>query len=155
MSPIEKKLHAALIRCVPSDVYIWDDLTQETYGDVEAACGGMVDIKSEVQIGQYRVDFLITTEANKLRLAIECDGHDWHERTKQQAAYDRARDRDLLKQSIRTARFTGSEIHHSAERCAADVFDILRAMFNEEEADQRNFMLGWDCAVKRAAREAV
>lgn len=78
-------------------------------------------------------------------LAIECDGHDFHDRTKQQAAYDRARDRELLLRGITTIRFTGSEIHHSAERCAAAVIDVYSALVHRA-ARQRapeSYMAAW------------
>jgi len=77
-----------------------------------------------VRVESYRLDFLIGMSTPGV-LAVECDGHDFHDRTKQQAAYDRARDRELLRRGIHTIRFTGSEITHSAERCATEVFETL------------------------------
>jgi very-short-patch-repair endonuclease len=76
-----------------------------------------------ISVLTYRVDFLL--ELGVRKLAIECDGHEFHDRTKQQAAYDRARDRELLAIGIPTTRFTGSEIHHSAERCAREAYRCL------------------------------
>jgi hypothetical protein len=78
----------------------------------------------DVRVLSYRLDFVIEINSKYL-LAIECDGHDFHDRTKQQAAYDRSRDRELLKIGIVTARFTGSEIHHSPSRCASDIWQIV------------------------------
>lgn len=43
-------------------------------------------------------------------VAIECDGHDFHERTKEQAERDKKRDRDIQSLGWNVARFTGSEI---------------------------------------------
>ncbi len=79
---------------------------------------------AQVLIESYRADFAIDTRWGLV--TVECDGHDWHERTKQQAAYDRSRDRELLRLGIPTVRFTGSEITHSAERCASDLFAICK-----------------------------
>lgn len=83
----------------------------------------------------YRVDLLIRLWQGSAKtgaqavLAVECDGHNSHERTKQQAAYDRARDRELLiHRGLITVRFTGSEIHHAAERCAKEALDALLAI---------------------------
>ena len=78
-----------------------------------------------VVVGSYRVDFLLETTYGVV--AIECDGHDWHDRTKQQAAYDRSRDRELLISGVPTIRFTGSEIHHSIDRCVSDVYAVARS----------------------------
>jgi len=79
-----------------------------------------------VSVLTYRVDFLL--ELGVRKLAVECDGHEFHDRTKQQAAHDRARDRELLAMGIPTVRFTGSEIHHSSERCAHEAYRCLLSM---------------------------
>ena len=62
----------------------------------------------------YRVDFLISVELidNSIYpFIIECDGHDFHEKTKEQAAKDKKRDRELMALGYRVIRFTGSEIY--------------------------------------------
>ncbi len=88
-----------------------------------------VEIYPQAQLGDYRVDFLIAAlfEGRPAInfLVIECDGHDFHERTKEQARRDRSRDRDLLIGDYRVMRFTGSEIFRDAERCAADISEYL------------------------------
>jgi very-short-patch-repair endonuclease len=81
---------------------------------------------ADVTIDSYRIDFML--DAGYGELAIECDGHDFHDRTKQQAAYDRSRDRWLLARGLSTARFTGSEIVHSPERCAQEIYEISKVM---------------------------
>lgn len=83
-------------------------------------------LHGQVAFATYRLDFVVRTPA--AIFVVECDGHDFHDRTKQQAAYDRARDRELLLAGIPTIRFTGSEIHHSAERCAAQVWAVGDAL---------------------------
>ena len=79
--------------------------------------------------GQYRVDFMMVHRmqgvARPLRVAIECDGHEFHERTKAQAANDRSRDRAMTKTGIYVMRFTGSEIHADAMKCVRDVVDLI------------------------------
>lgn len=157
MSPIESQLLKALRVHVPDTVTLFDctgyinaklqsDGTPGgTIGDPDA-CGDQYGVGDEevwiwraVAIDSYRVDFLLSI--NGLHLAVECDGHEWHERTKQQAAYDRARDRDLLKQNITTIRFTGSEIHHSPERCAADVYAVVGTLSSRFWAE----ITAWNC----------
>ena len=147
MSPIEQKFRDALLSMVPKDMCIVDESTGDEHGSADASPTFM---QPQACIASYRIDFLFTVDGAKPRLAVECDGHEFHERTKQQAAYDRARDRDLLKLGVRTARFTGSEIHHSAERCAADVFDILRVMLAENDELQLSWMQGAEFGRKRA-----
>lgn len=43
-------------------------------------------------------------------MAIECDGHDFHEKTKHQAARDKKRDREIIATGLSVTRFAGSEI---------------------------------------------
>lgn len=56
-------------------------------------------------------------------LIVECDGHDFHERTKEQAKKDRSRDREAQLDGATVFRFTGSEIYRDAWGCAAKIVD--------------------------------
>lgn len=62
----------------------------------------------QATVGKYRVDMLVVYEGGGI--AIECDGHEFHERTKEQATSDKARDRHLQLRGYKVLRFTGSEI---------------------------------------------
>lgn len=95
--------------------------------------------------GGYRVDFLLTLSMEpcfeveyeaginaQLRdgriakqLVVECDGHDFHDRTRAQASRDRERDRALQRRGLPVARFTGSDIWRDPYRCADDALDLL------------------------------
>lgn len=93
----------------------------------ESHCEGLA-IFPQVQIGKYRVDFLLrATLPNQPAgyLVVECDGHDYHERTKEQARHDRSRDREIMLMGIRVIRFTGSEIHADATKCAGEALSHL------------------------------
>lgn len=84
---------------------------------------------------KYVVDFLLVTmeryeDSRTLRkLVIECDGHDFHEKTKEQAKKDKSRDRDLTANGFPVFRFTGSEIHNNALDCAEQVSGFLARRF--------------------------
>lgn len=82
----------------------------------------------EVDGRKYRVD--ITLRFEDVQLAIECDGHDFHERTKEQAERDRSRDRALSKAGWLVLRFTGREIYRDALKCAEEVLDAVQAHRN-------------------------
>jgi len=70
------------------------------------------------EIDCYRLDFILMWNGTPV-LAVECDGHEWHEKTKEQAARDKSRDRYVLcEHGLPTLRFTGSEIYAAAEGCA-------------------------------------
>lgn len=87
----------------------------------------------QAHIGAMRVDFMIISRfANETRkCVVECDGHDFHERTKEQAERDRSRDRKLQAVGFRVFRFTGREINRSAFSCAKEVLDWATNCENE------------------------
>lgn len=76
-------------------------------------------VTPQFEIGPYRVDFALFSTGKKV--AVECDGHDFHEKTKEQAQRDKKRDRFLQLKGWAVLRFTGSEIYKDADRCAAEV----------------------------------
>lgn len=81
----------------------------------------------QVSIGDYRVDFLALHisdqqgSAGYSGIVVECDGHDFHERTKEQVRRDKMRDRDLQLSGYTVLRYAGSEIWADAFRCADEV----------------------------------
>lgn len=79
-------------------------------------------------VGDYRVDFLFYAKRaghTDFWLAVECDGHDFHEKTKEQAQKDKSRDREVLALGVQTIRFTGSEIWMNPLRCADVVYGLI------------------------------
>lgn len=88
-------------------------------------------VRPQAGVGNRIVDFLVHAvdwrcqekDWRWRRLIIECDGHDFHERTKEQAARDRAKDRAALLSGQDQLRFTGSEIWRDPWECATQVFD--------------------------------
>jgi very-short-patch-repair endonuclease len=85
------------------------------------------DVYLQAQIGQYRADFLFDDlhEGKRRFIVVELDGHDWHERTKQQATRDKKRDRALVAAGYRIMRFTGSEIYADPGECLQEVIDAI------------------------------
>src|SRR5690606_25396634 len=98
----------------------------------------------------YRIDVLL--RRGTIELAVELDGHDFHERTRQQASYDRARDRELLRQGVPTIRFTGHDVYRDANQCAREALDVL-ADISDELAWQRHALEHERREAKRAADE--
>lgn len=82
-------------------------------------------IKTQYKIGNYRADFLFINWEGRVVL-VECDGHDFHERTKEQAARDRKKDREIQAEGYVILRYTGSEIFANPFYCAADVISKAR-----------------------------
>ena len=119
-SPIEALMGIALWRQMPS------------------LAEGHIFAQYKALDGKYRVDFLLnpfwyqTPEEPlpQLLIAVECDGHEFHEKTKEQAAADKRRDRDLTRAGLRVMRFTGSEIYRDALKCAAEVDAVIDEEYN-------------------------
>lgn len=89
-----------------------------------------IEKQSEIQCGnkKYRVDFLIPViyknQENKC-FVIECDGYEFHQRTKEQVERDNIRTRDLQKAGYEIIRFSGTEIWHRPYKCAQDILNII------------------------------
>jgi very-short-patch-repair endonuclease len=84
-------------------------------------------------IGTYRVDFFIEfwrEDHHHRSCIIECDGHNYHERTKEQARRDKQRDRFLQAQGYTVFHFTGSELYRDLPRCGKEVMDFLQGAAN-------------------------
>lgn len=77
---------------------------------------------------KYRVDFLIEVflEHNRFKMfVVECDGHEFHERTKEQVVYDNERTRTLQIEGYEVIRFSGTEIWNRPHKCAMEVLRII------------------------------
>lgn len=72
-------------------------------------------VKDEEGDTVYRLDFGLfwprSDGKGYIKLAVECDGHDYHEKTKEQARRDKEKDRYLKSHGWEVVRFTGSEIY--------------------------------------------
>lgn len=82
---------------------------------------------------RYRLDFRIIPDAQIAhraglvgvpihKIGVELDGHDFHERTKEQVAQRNTRDRDLRDDGWEIIHFSGSEIYRDPESCVRYVF---------------------------------
>lgn len=144
-SPIEKVLALALIMrsrmnmCEYTGVLVLD--RNEDFAPVQDLIDnepGFRDrrttfiLRPQVQLDGWRVDFIASvynwrdadpSKHKWMHLIIECDGHNFHERTKEQAARDRARDRAATLSEMPVMRFTGSEIYRDPMGCAEQIMD--------------------------------
>lgn len=97
---------------------------------------GRLYLFQQYDIGDYRADFAffctdktVGTEGCRviLRGVVETDGHDFHERTKEQALKDKKRDRKMAIAGWEVLRFTGSDVYRDANECLDDVFSLIEA----------------------------
>jgi len=106
--------------------------------DLDHSC--LFHFASQIVVGDYRVDFLFATQPDRDGLphfiAVECDGHEFHEKTKEQAARDKRRDRYLVDQGIQVVRFAGSEIWARPSECASEVYGIIHNIWERWALDR-------------------
>lgn len=105
-SPIEKLLAGAIH--LHAGIFAMEHATQDLF----------CELRSQVDISGYRVDLMLI--GTHCAVAIECDGHDFHEKTKKQASRDKARDRAITAAGYSVMRFTGSEIWRDPFACAGE-----------------------------------
>lgn len=82
----------------------------------------------ETKRNKYRVDFLIPVyykNQGGINFVIECDGHEFHQKTKKQVEADNKRQRDLQEEGYEIIRFSGTEIYHKPYQCAVTVKNII------------------------------
>jgi very-short-patch-repair endonuclease len=119
-SPIEGLLTHALMLVIGFDMY-------ERSGGTDPVLP-MVALKTQHQVDAYRIDIALIGSKGGARVAIECDGHEFHERTKEQASSDKSRDRAIAAAGWRVLRFTGSEIWRNPLACAQEAFEVCSGM---------------------------
>lgn len=150
-SPIEKMMAAALSIVGGKQLGVRFKVKNVYYGrEVRSSIEHLL-IEPQAQLGEYRVDFLLTMNITAPRfemvegesratgentvtkqMILECDGHDYHERTKEQAKNDRTRDRTLQQLGYLVFRYTGSEIWEDVFKCAQDAVGALFKQANDE-----------------------
>ena len=126
-SPIEKMLYIAIKQAR------FLSLVGDPLMDYQLDINAQPEIKIDKKI--YRPDFhLVMTQAIKIEgiqyvrsyeCYIECDGHNYHERTKEQAKNDRTKDRNFMKEGLQLIRYTGSEIYNDAFSCAMEIENFM------------------------------
>lgn len=81
-------------------------------------------VSTQAPLSRYRLDMLV--EVGERRLAVECDGAEFHSSAKA-VEHDKRRDRFCATQGIAVMRFTGAEINRDARGCAAQIGLWIRA----------------------------
>lgn len=108
-------------------------LAQAKYGDPDVAwaspdrlprCCAVPQCEVDAGGATYIVDFAFITFDGVV--AVELDGHAYHERTPAQASRDRAMDRALFLDGLTILRFTHLELTRYMPSCMADVERAIR-----------------------------
>jgi hypothetical protein len=116
-SPIERALLAGVVTVASRGGIPVVFKLRDKDINLTVAPGTPMIIWPQYHVCAHRTDFMV--EFGKVKAVVECDGHDYHERTKKQAERDRGLDRAFQREGFRVFRFTGSEIWQGPEACAA------------------------------------
>jgi len=80
----------------------------------------------QFKVQQYHtIDFLLYLPKYDIKIAVECDGHDFHEKTKEQAKRDKRRDRWLVVNDFYVFRYSGSEIYEKGNKFSWEIEGFL------------------------------
>lgn len=119
-SPIEQLLAIELESLKLENIYIYNP-----YIDVISINKQeIVETKNK----KYRVDFLIPViykNQENITFIIECDGYEFHQKTKKQVEKDNIRQRDLQEAGYEIIRFSGTEIYNRPAKCALEIKNII------------------------------
>lgn len=131
-SPIEKQLFAAMMI---QSVFKADNMLlfykgQDRGGLRWVSAKHQFDVYAQHKIQSFYVDMFVTCfsvddSAKKSSVVIECDGHEFHEKTKEQVERDKRRERAIVSQGFQLLRFAGSEIYRNPDVCAKEVREFL------------------------------
>lgn len=67
-------------------------------------------------------------------VVVECDGHEFHDRTPAQASEDRRRDRVLQRLGFPLLRFTGTDVMRNRTEVAREIAEFVNQLLNEKHA---------------------
>lgn len=130
-SPIEELMLYGLILAAQDEVEdIGFVVDGRRFGDSGNGADFLI-IEPQAKIENYRADFLLTFKSithgfeKDRQLIVECDGHDFHDKTKEQASRDKERDREMKKLGYDVFRFTGSDIWNDVYSCAKEAIDMV------------------------------
>ncbi len=128
-SPIEQMFWAAVqAQCSANRIDVNPDPYVNSRGILVTGYG--ISMETQYPVGKYRVDFLLSQsgigpEEILTPIVIELDGHAFHDKDKRQRAYEKARDRALVRAGYRVFHFTGSEVVADPFRVAYEALEAL------------------------------
>lgn len=65
------------------------------------------------------------------KLAIECDGYEFHQKTKEQVQKDNEREYNLKMAGYEVLRFSGTQIYNNPLKCAEDTYNYIMKKIEE------------------------
>lgn len=85
------------------------------------------NVSFQERIEEYTLDFLVkySSPTTNFKVIIECDGHEFHEKTREQVSKDKKRDRYFSKNGFTIFRYSGSEIVNNPNQVKKDLWDLF------------------------------
>ena len=83
---------------------------------------------------KYYADFLVFAEIfeNDVNFVVECDGYDFHQKTKHQVKRDNEREYNIKMSGYDVLRFSGTQIYVDSFKCANDIVDYMITKIESE-----------------------
>ena len=121
-SPIEQILCVAL--------YIKTKGTLYFEPQMEINCGKKTYY---ADIGIYGDEIVNSYLNDNFVLIIECDGYEFHQKTKKQVEYDNKREYDIKLLGYDILRFSGSEIYNDVDECVIKILNYISSKGKKNE----------------------
>ena len=131
-SPLEGAYLASLLK---------ENFTHSIVGWLLDRYGYQFNIESQYEVNygdiKYYPDFclsIVDTNREKTiyQIFVEIDGHEFHEKTKEQVRHDKLRERHLLENCDGIVRFSGSEVYDDPNECAYETLELMAKKFSNE-----------------------
>lgn len=84
---------------------------------------------------RFRLDFRVYAADKALPLAVEIDGHEWHEKTRDQVTKRNQRDRVLQSLGIRVFHFSFQELNDHPATCATEVAEAAQGCLLDQPVE--------------------
>lgn len=108
-----------------------------------------IDKQHEINVEnkKYRVDFFIPVEYYKktkdgfevqkhVNFIVEADGHEFHQKTKEQVERDNERNRTLQRNGYEVIHFSGTEIYHKTHQCVSEIRKAILSKCDYEVSNE-------------------
>jgi very-short-patch-repair endonuclease len=115
---IEQFIKSPIERIAFSELFNWK---------YELGLEKVIKLNVQQKFGPFIVDIhLCCKHGGKItEIVVECDGHDFHEKTKRQVSRDKERDRYFTKKGFFLLRYSGSDLVRKPSTVVSDIEEIL------------------------------
>lgn len=73
-----------------------------------------------------------------VKVVVECDGHEFHHKNKEQVTHDNEREYNLKVAGYDVIRFSGSQVHNNPLECAQKAYEYMKAKITNALGENDN-----------------